>query len=436
MTIDVSAGASAGDSLSRIVSMTQPFDLLVGPIGRLAPCAGPAPRLGSDLQTLPAAERGAVGIRGGEIAFVGSYDDVADHPASERIDASGKTVLPGFVDPHTHIPFVGDRAHELVMRLQGKSYMEIGAAGGGIHFTTRSVREAKKEALLHAGKSLARKLLRSGVTTFEAKSGYGLQTDAEIKQLEVLRDLTEEVPQTVVPTFLGAHLIPREYEGRGDAYVDLVCGEMIPLVAERKLARYCDVFCEEGAFTVEQSRRILLEGKKQGLAPRMHADEIVDLGGAALAAEVGAVSADHLLAASKEGMAAMAKAGVSATLLPCTAFYLRKPYADARACIDAGCAVALATDCNPGSSFTASMLQTVTLAVFGMGMMPEEALWAATLNAAYALREHETLGSLEPGKRADLCIWDVPSPLHLFYPFGENPIDTVVCNGGIVFKAS
>ncbi len=412
--------------------MAEPFDLLIGPIGTLAPCAGPAPRLGEDLKFLPASSNGAVGVRKGVIEYVGPFSEVSEHPCRERIDASGKTLLPGFVDPHTHVPFLGDRAHELVMRLKGTPYMEIAKAGGGILFTMRSVREASVEELLEAGRGLARRFLSHGVTTFEAKSGYGLETEAEVRQLEALRLLNGEVPQTVVPTFLGAHLVPPEYKGRSGDYVELVCSEMLPRIAEAGLARYCDVFCEDGAFSVEESRRILLEAKRLGLAPRIHADEIVDLGGAALAAEVGAVSADHLLAASAGGMRAMADAGVCATLLPSTAFYLRKPYADARSFIDAGCAVALATDCNPGSAFTANILETATLAVFGMGMMPEEALWAITLNAAYSLREHGRVGSIEVGKRADMAIWDVPTPLHLFYPFGENPLETVICGGKVV----
>jgi imidazolonepropionase len=414
--------------------MNEPFDLLVGPIGCLAPCTGPAPRLGESLKELPLLKDSAVGIRSGEVAFVGPWSDVADHPAAQRLDATGKTVLPGFVDAHTHVPFLGDRAHELVMRLQGKSYMEIGKGGGGILSTMRAVRAASEDELFSAARGLARRFLQNGVTTFEAKSGYGLEKEAELKQLRVLKRLAKEGPQTVVSTFLGAHFVPPEYKGHEDGYVDLLCDGVMPAVAEAKLARFCDVFCEEGAFSIEQSKRILLRGKELGIAPRIHADEIVDTGGAVLAAEVGGVSADHLLAASPEGMAAMAKAGVCATLLPGTAFYLRKPYARARAFVDAGCAVAVASDCNPGSCYTANLLQVATLAIFGMGLMPEEALWAVTLNAAYALRAHGRVGSIESGKRADLCLWDVPSPLHLFYPFGENPLHTVICGGKVVSR--
>jgi imidazolonepropionase len=416
--------------------VNEAFDLLVGPIGSLVTCDAPAPRVGPLLKELPVIENGAVGIRGGRVAFAGSYDEVAGEPALAHLDASGQTVLPGFVDPHTHVPFLGDRSQELLMRLEGRSYMDIGRAGGGILSTMHSVREASRERLEAEGRRLARSFLGHGVTAFEAKSGYGLDPTSELKQLEALKTLASEGPQTIVPTFLGAHFVPPEYKSDPDGYVDLICNTMLPEIASRGLARFCDVFCEEGAFDVDQSRRILWKAKELGLLPRLHADEIVDTGGAALAAEVGAVSADHLMAASDEGIAAMAGAGVCATLLPGTSFYLRKAYAPARRFIDTGCPVALSTDCNPGSSYTTNLLGVAALAVFGMGMMPQEALWAVTLNAAYAIREQDRLGSLAPGKRADLCVWNVPSPLHLFYPYGENPLRVVICGGRYAWHAS
>ena len=415
--------------------MAPDFDLLIAPIGSLVTCASEAPRVGAALRDLPVVERGAVGVRGGRIAYAGPYDAVRDATAVLRVDAAGRTVLPGFVDPHTHVPFLGDRSAELVMRLQGRSYMDIGRAGGGILSTMRSVRGATEEQLVEAGAALAARFLRHGVTTFEAKSGYGLELDAELRQLRAIRSVGASGPQTVVPTFLGAHFVPPEYKDAPDAYVDEVCERMLPAVAREGLAEFCDVFCEEGVFTIDQSRRILLRAAELGLKPRLHADEIVDTGGARLAAEVGAVSADHLMAASDEGIDAMAEAGVCATLLPATSFYLRKAYAPARRFIDAGCPVALSTDCNPGSSFTANLLHVAALAVFGMGMLPEEALWATTLNAAYALRRDHEAGSIEPGKRADLCIWDVPSPLHLFYPFAEDPLKAVICAGETAWEA-
>lgn len=409
--------------------MTGPFDWLIGPIGCLATCDSTAPRVGGAMAELPLVARGAVGLKDGLVAYVGAYDDVADAPALRRLDASTQTVLPGFVDPHTHVPFLGDRSHELLMRLEGRTYMEIGRAGGGILSTMGHVRAASQADLVAAAQATARSFLSHGVTTFEAKSGYGLETASELKQLRAIRTLNAEGPQRVAATFLGAHFVPPEFKDDPDAYVDLVCDEMLPLVAKERLARFCDVFCEEGAFDVAQSRRILIRGKELGLLPRLHADEIVDTGGAALAAEVGAVSADHLMAASEEGIGAMAAAGVCATLLPGTSFYLRKAYARGRTFIEAGCPVALSTDCNPGSSFTTNLPNVAALAVFGMGMKPQEALWAITLNAAYALREHAAVGSLAVGKRADLCLWDVPSPLHLFYPYGENPLNVVFCAG-------
>ncbi len=416
--------------------MSDAFDLLVGPIGCLVTCDAPAPRLAEALKELPVIAGGAVGVRDGVVAYAGPYSDVSDAPAKARLDASGRTVLPGLVDPHTHIPFLGDRSSELVMRLQGKTYMDIGRAGGGILSTMGAVRRATREDLLASARKAAAGLLSHGVTTFEAKSGYGLEVDAEIKQLEVLQDLASEGAQSVVPTFLGAHFVPPEFRDRPDDYVDLLCDVLLPEVARRGLARFCDVFCEEGAFTLQQSRRILLAGKALGLIPRLHADEIVDTGGAALAAEVGAASADHLMAASGDGIAAMAEAGVCATLLPGTSFYLRKAYAPARAFVDAGCPVALATDCNPGSSYTTNLLHVATLGVFGLGLMPEEALWAVTLNAAYALREQERAGSITVGKRADLTLWDVPSYVHLFYPYAENPLAAVVCRGRVAWRST
>lgn len=409
--------------------MSTDFDLLVGPIGCLVACDAQAPRIGPALAELPVQTQGAVGVRGDRIAYVGPYAEVKAASAQQRVDASSATVLPGFVDPHTHVPFLGDRSGELVMRLRGKSYMEIGKAGGGILSTMRAVREATPEALEASGARIADSFLSHGVTTFEAKSGYGLEMEAELKQLRTLKALSEKRQQQLVSTFLGAHFVPPEFKLDPEAYVDLLCEEMIPRVASEGLASFCDVFCEDGAFTLEQSRRILLAGKARGLRPRIHADEIVDTGGAALAAEVGAVSADHLMAASDEGIAAMAAGGVCANLLPGTSFYLRKAYAPARKFVEAGCPLALSTDCNPGSSYTTNLLNVATLAVFGMGLMPEEALWAITLNAAYALRLHDGAGSLTLGKRADLCVWDVPSYLHLFYPYAENPLRLVLCGG-------
>ncbi len=415
--------------------MAADFDLLVGPIGCLVPCAGEAPRRGADAAELPVIGEGALGVRDGRLSYVGPWREVRDACAAARLEAPAATVLPGLVDPHTHVPFVGDRAHELALRLRGATYMEIARAGGGILKTMEAVRAASEEELLEAGEALARRFLSHGVTAFEAKSGYGLCRDAELKQLRVIAALDRRGPQRVAATFLGAHFVPPEFRHSPEAYVDLLCEEILPEAASQGLARFCDVFCEEGAFTPEQSRRILLKARSLGLLPRIHADEIVDTGGAALAAEVGAVSADHLMAVSPEGIAALAGAGVVATLLPGTSFYLRKAYAPARALLEGGCAVALSTDCNPGSSYTANLWEAATLAVFGMGLLPEEAIWAVTLNAAYALRMHEEIGSLDVGKRADFTLWDRPDYLHLFYPYGEGGLRAVYIGGRLAWAA-
>lgn len=415
--------------------MKTDFDRLIGPIGSLVTCSGVAPVVGSALNKLETIKGGAVGITGDRIAFVGRWSDVKDASAETRVEVPSGTVTPGFVDPHTHIPFIGDRADEVVMRLRGSSYMEIGRAGGGIISTMRAVRAASFDGLYASARFHANRFLANGVTTFEGKSGYGLEKEAEIKQLKVLGAILKEGPQLVARTFLGAHFVPPEFKDDPDGYVDFVIEEMLPLVANENLADFCDVFCEDGAFTPRQSRRILTTAKSLGLKVKLHADEIVDTGGGALAADVGAVSADHLMAVSDDGIEAMAKAGVCATLLPGTSFYLRKGYAPWRKFVEAGCPVALSTDCNPGSSYTTDLLQMATLAIFGAGAMVEEALWAVTLNAAYALRLHDEVGSIEVGKRADLCVWDVPSYLHLFYPYSEHRPSAVFCGGVPALKA-
>jgi len=410
------------------------FDLLVGPIGALVTCASAGPRRGAELRELPVTANGAVGIKDGRVAFTGSYEEVRDARAAERLDASSQTVLPGFVDAHTHVPFLGDRSHELIMRFEGRSYMEIGQSGGGILSTMRNVRVAREEDLLRAGKKCSERMLRHGVTSFEGKSGYGLDLDNELKQLRVLRDMGKEGPQKVVPTCLSAHFVPPEFKAKRERYVALITDEILPAAAGENLACFADVFCENGAFTVEESREILTRAAELGLKTKIHADEIEDCGGALLAAELSCHSAEHLLKAGDEGIEMMAKKNVVATLLPGTAFFLRKPFAPARKFIEKGCTVAVASDLNPGSSFTFNMLEVLTLAVFGMGLFPEEAIWAATLNAAYALDIQGEAGSLEPGKRADLTLWDAPDPLHLFYPFGEDTARAVVASGKVAWR--
>jgi imidazolonepropionase len=350
------------------------------------------------------------------------------------IDAGGRLVMPGMVDPHTHLVFAGSREYELEMRLNGATYLEILRAGGGILATTRKTRAATEEELAWETKKRLNRFLLHGVTTVEAKSGYGLTVEDELKMLRVAKRLNEEHPVDIVSTFMGAHAVPPEYKENPDAYVDLVIEEMIPRVARENLAEFCDVFCEEGVFTVEQSERILEAGKRHGLRPKLHADEIEPMGGAELAARVGAVSADHLLKVSDEGIRRMAEAGVVAVLLPGTAFFLMAEYARARHMIDQGVPVALATDRNPGSSPTESLPLIMNLACLQMKMTPAEVISAATINAAHAVSRARQVGSLEPGKQADILILDAPNYPYLQYHFGVNLVDTVIKKGKVVVE--
>lgn len=397
---------------------------------------GNAARAEDKLAVVPG---GAIACREGRIVWVGPGREISrqvDFSGNPlRIDASGKTVLPGFIDAHTHPVFAGTREAEFEMRLQGRTYREIAAGGGGILSTVQKTRRAAKEELLAAGRKYLDQMLSLGTTTVEGKSGYGLSLADEIKILEVLRDLGRSHPVEVIPTFLGAHEIPPEYAGRKEDYVRLVTEEMIPAVAERKLAVFCDVFCEEGVFSPEESRRILQAGKRFGLAPKIHADELSPLGGAELAAEVGAVSADHLLFAGNRGIERMAEAGVAAALLPGTAFFLfLGRYAPARRMIELGVTVALASDFNPGSCMTQSLPLIATIACTQMRLTPAEAVLGITLNAARALKREAEIGSLEAGKQADLVILDVPDYRHLVYHFGINHVWKVVKKGKVVWE--
>ncbi len=399
------------------------------------------PRTGAAMGELGVIEHGGVVLEGERIAFVGADEDAArfvEKCAGGRevtvIDASGKLVTPGLVDPHTHVVFAGTREKELGMRLNGATYMEIMNAGGGIHNTTSRTREADEEQLIRETERRLDRFLAHGVTTIEAKSGYGLRLEDELKQLRVARALNDRHPVDLVSTFMGAHAVPRECKGDPDAYVRLVTEEMIPVVAREGLAEFCDVFCEENVFTPEQSRVILEAGKRWGLTPKIHADEIVPYGGAELAAEVGAVSAEHLLRASDEGIRAMAAKGVIAVLLPGTAFFLMTKPAEARKMIDAGVPVALSTDRNPGSCPTESLPFIMNLACFTMRMTPEEALTAVTVNAAHAIRRADRIGSLEAGKQADLVIFDAPNYLYLQYHYAVNLVETVVKKGRVVIR--
>jgi imidazolonepropionase len=337
------------------------------------------------------------------------------------------------VDSHTHPIFAGSREKEFAQRTAGISYQEIAAAGGGILATVEATRDATTDELVALATRRLDLVLQHGTTTLEAKSGYGLTTADEVKILEAIRLLQDAHPVEIHPTFCGAHEVPREYRENADGYVDLVVGEMIPEVARKRLAEYCDVFCDQGGFSVEQSRRVLQAGLEHGLRPRLHADEFAASGGAELAAEVGALSADHLLRARRDGIRALKAAGVTATLLPGTAFFLGLPYAPARAFLEAGVRVALATDFNPGSCYTPNMQLILTLACTQMRMTVAEAIEAATVGGAHALGLQAEVGALTPDRWCDLLVLDVPSYLHVPYLFGVNHVQTVVKAGEIVW---
>ena len=388
------------------------------------------PRVKEQMDELSIIEDGSLWIEDGLIQAIGTTAELEEkygkraHEA-EITDARGHLVTPGLVDPHTHVVYGGSREGEFEKRLQGVSYMDIMNAGGGIHATTSMTREATEEALIEQTVKRLDSFLRHGVTTVEGKSGYGLDLENELKQLRVMKKLQTKHVIDLVPTFMGAHAVPTDYKGREDAFVDLIINEILPIVAQEKLAKFNDVFCEVGVFTPEQSERILEAGKKYGLTPKIHADEIEPYGGAELAAKVGAISAEHLLKASEQGMEAMAKAGTVACLLPATALYLREEAAEGRKMIDKGVPVAISTDCNPGSSPTTSMPLVMNLACISMRLTPAEALTAATYNAAYAIQMEDKVGSLEVGKQGDVVLWDIESYQKLQYLFGVNHVQTV-----------
>ena len=392
--------------------------------------AGTAPRIKEAMNDLSIIEDGSIWIEDGIIRAVGTTQQLEEqfkdraHEA-EITDATGHLVTPGLVDPHTHVAYGGSREREFEMRLEGATYMEIMNAGGGIHATTKMTREATEDELVEQTKKRLDSFLKHGVTTVEGKSGYGLDLATELKQLRVMKRLQQEHAIDLVPTFMGAHAVPTEFKGREDEYIDLVVNEMLPAVADEKLAVFNDVFCEVGVFTPEQSQRILEAGKKYGLIPKIHADEIEPYGGAELAAKVGAISAEHLLKASDEGIKAMADSGTIACLLPATALYLREQAAQGRKMIDAGVPVAISTDCNPGSSPTTSMPLVMNLACISMRLTPAEALTAATYNAACAIQMADKTGSLEIGKQGDVVLWDISNYQELQYLFGVNHVKSV-----------
>jgi imidazolonepropionase len=385
------------------------------------------------MQKLGIIKNGSIAIRNGKIISVGNTSTIEHKFRPEKIiDASGKTIIPGFVDAHTHLIFAGSREDEYEKQLHGASYIEILEKGGGILSTVDETRKASKAELISIGMKTLDVMLKHGTTTVEAKSGYGLTTKDEVKCLRAMKELGKVHPIDIVPTFLGAHAVPLEYTGKSDEYVQLVTEEMIPAVTERRLAEFCDVFCEKGAFDVVQSKKILLKGKKHGLKLKIHADELTNQGGAELAAEVGSVSAEHLLFSSESGLKAMAKRGVIAILLPATSFSLsNKKFANAREILQLGVPVALGTDFNP-ICWIENMQVIIALACRRMHMTPAEAIAASTINAAHAVNLAHEVGSLEKGKKADMIVLDIPNHKHLGYRFGVNMVEKVVKEGKVV----
>ena len=363
----------------------------------------------------------------------GEIPDDLCGPDTGIIDACGQTVVPGLVDPHTHLVHGGSREKELALKLRGATYLDILKAGGGILSTVKATRQASHEELKKKAWRSLDKMLLHGTTTVEAKSGYGLDFDHEIKCLQLAWELGLEHPVDIVSTYMGAHAIPPEYKNNPQGYIDFMLYDVIPHISATRLAEFMDVFCEEGVFSPEQAKLLLEAGQKMGLKPKIHADEIIPLQGAELAAELGAVSADHLLAASEEGLQAMKEAGVTAVLLPGTSFYLMlDKYARARQMIDMGIRVALASDYNPGTSPCENLQTIMTFACFGMHMTPAEILQAMTINAAHAIDRADQIGSLEPGKRADILVLNAPNWDYVVYHYGINHVDKVIKNGHLV----
>ena len=403
--------------------------LLITNIGILATPLGTGPRKGPDQGNIKLLKDAWVLMEDGVIVHVGTGPAPA---ADSVIDAQGSLVTPGLVDAHTHLIFGGWRQNELGLKLRGKTYLEIQNGGGGIQSTTNATRQATEEELTRKAAQALDEMMSFGVTTCEAKSGYGLATEHELKALQVIENLSRRRPMDIVPTFMGAHLVPAEYKQDREAYIRLVCEEMIPKVKEQGIARYCDVFCEADTFTVEESRRILEAGRQYGLIPKIHADEIEAIGGSQLAEAVGAISAEHLIVCPPEGIASLARGGVIACLLPATSFYLGAGFAPARDMVSAGVPVAMATDFNPGSCPCLNLQFVINLGCLKYKLTPEEVLTAVTLNAAAAIGLADKVGSVEPGKQGDLVIWKAPDLDYICYRMGSSLVKTVVKKGVVV----
>ncbi|MBO4211648.1 MAG: imidazolonepropionase [Oscillospiraceae bacterium] len=403
--------------------------LLIHNIGMLASPEGLEARRGAQQGQIRVLEHAWVYTENGEIISYGS----GTPPVSfgEKLDAGGRLVTPGLVDAHTHLIFGGWRQNELAMKIRNVPYLEILAAGGGILSTVKATRAATEAELFDKAEAALNEMLAFGTTSCEAKSGYGLNEEDELKQLRVIQKLNKTHPMDVVPTFMGAHAVPPEFKEDRSAYLDLLCETLIPAVAKQKLAKFCDVFCETGVFTAEESRRILEAGQKSGLIPKIHADEIDPIGGSLLAGELGAISAEHLIVCPDEGIQSMARGGTIACLLPATSFYLNSSYAPARKMIEAGVPVAMASDFNPGSCPCLNLQLVMNLGCLKYRMTPEEVLTAVTLNAAAAIGLADRVGSIDRGKQADLVLWEAPDLNYLCYRLGSNLVHRVIKKGNI-----
>ena len=414
-------------------------DLVVAGCRELLTCAGPLPRRGRDLEEVGLVADGWAASSKGVVVYAGDEEgfrrNVAPEPGAVTVDGTGMVALPGFVDAHTHLPFAGDRAREFGLRVRGWTYQQLAERGMGILTTVKATRAASRDELVALTLRRLDRMLLHGTTTVEAKSGYGLNLEDERKQLEALRDAAARHPVDIVPTFMGAHEVPPEHRDRREDYVRLLVEKVVPEIARRGLAEFFDVFSEPGVFSIEETRRLVEAAKAAGFKIKVHADEFVAQGGAELAAEAGAASAEHLIAVTDEGIARLASSDTAAVLLPGVSFFLMMDRrAPARKLVEAGAAVALATDFNPGSSHLFSMPFVLQLGVFTLGLTVEEAVNACTGNAAFAVRRHATVGSLEPGKKMDLVLCDVPDHVSLAYEAGRNPVRTVIKDGKVVVE--
>ena len=408
--------------------------LIIKNASELVTCKGKAPKHGRDMSDIGLIKNGCLVIEDGIIIDVGTSEILKNYKQEDCqiIDAANKAVMPGFIDSHTHLIFGGYRADEFSWRLKGDSYMSIMERGGGITSSVRATRKTSLEEFIKVGAKRLDKILDMGVTTVEGKSGYGLDCQTEIRQLKAMKELNEMHPLDIIPTFLGPHSVLPEYKGKEDEFIDFMIEDVLPKAAEDNLAEFADIFCEKNVFTIDQSRKFLTAAKNAGLKLKIHADEMYQLGGTELAVELGCTSADHLLQASDEGIRQLAESNTVATLLPGTAFCLKEEYARARYMIDSGCALALATDFNPGSCFTHSIPLIIALAALHMNMSIEEIVTALTINAAAAVGRSEVTGSIEKGKKADIIILEYPSIHFLPYHAAVNIVERVIKNGKIV----